>query len=49
VRWSEVAQGLKEFCYQGTISLHGEYDTPDFAERKRLAKRELGFLKKHLA
>jgi sugar phosphate isomerase/epimerase len=49
VHWNEVAQGLKEYRYQGTISLHGEYETRDLAERRRLAKRELEFLKKHLA
>jgi hypothetical protein len=26
VRWNEVAQGLKDCKYAGTISLHGEYE-----------------------
>ncbi|MBY0522310.1 MAG: sugar phosphate isomerase/epimerase [Gemmataceae bacterium] len=46
VRWNEVAQGLKDAKFSGTISLHGEYETKDLAERKRLAKQELEALKK---
>jgi sugar phosphate isomerase/epimerase len=49
VRWNEVAQGVKECRFNGTISLHGEYETKDLDERKALAKRELEFLKKQLA
>ena len=49
VRWDEVAQGLKECNFRGTISLHGEYETKDLAERKQLAKRELEFLKNRLS
>jgi sugar phosphate isomerase/epimerase len=49
VRWNEVAQGLKEAKFNGTISLHGEYETKDLAERKRLAKQELEALKKRFA
>ncbi len=49
VRWDEVAQGLKEQKFNGTISLHGEYEAKDLAERKKLAKEELEMLKKKLA
>jgi sugar phosphate isomerase/epimerase len=45
VRWNEVAAGLKEVGFNGTVSLHGEYETKDLAERKKLAKEELVFLK----
>lgn len=45
IRWTEVAQGLRETNFNGTISLHGEYETKDLAERKKLAKEELAFLK----
>jgi sugar phosphate isomerase/epimerase len=48
VRWNEVAQGLKERRFDGTISLHGEYHTRDLAQRKQLAKQELALVKKHL-
>jgi sugar phosphate isomerase/epimerase len=46
--WNDVGQGLKECKFNGTISLHGEYDTKDQDERLKLAKQELAFLKKHL-
>ena len=49
VRWSEVGQALKEAKFNGTISLHAEYETKDVAERKRLAKQELQTLKKLLS
>jgi sugar phosphate isomerase/epimerase len=49
VRWPDVAQAVKEAKFNGTISLHGEYEAKDLAERKELAKRELALLKKHLA
>ena len=48
VRWADVAAGLKEVRYGGTISLHGEYEAKDLAQRKELAKAELAFLKKQL-
>ena len=48
VRWNEVARGLKDARFNGTISLHGEYETKDLAERKQLAKEELEKLKKLL-
>jgi sugar phosphate isomerase/epimerase len=46
--WKDVGQGLKECKFNGTISLHAEYDTKDQEERLKLAKAELAFLKKHL-
>jgi sugar phosphate isomerase/epimerase len=49
VRWNEVAAGLKDTKFNGTISLHGEYETKDLAERKKLAKEELEALKKRFA
>jgi sugar phosphate isomerase/epimerase len=49
VQWKEVAQALKESKFNGTISLHGEYETKDQAERVQKAKDELAFLKKLLA
>ncbi len=48
VNWAEVGQGLKENKFNGTVSLHGEYEAKDLAERKRLAKQELALLKKNL-
>jgi L-ribulose-5-phosphate 3-epimerase len=49
VHWSEVGQAVKESKFNGTISLHGEYETKDQAERLQKAKDELAFLKKLLA
>jgi sugar phosphate isomerase/epimerase len=46
VRWADVGLAVKETKFNGTISLHGEYETKDLAERKELAKRELALLKK---
>ena len=40
---------VKDRKFNGTISLHAEYETKDMAERKAPAKRELDFLKKLLA
>jgi sugar phosphate isomerase/epimerase len=48
VRWDEVASGLKECKFNGTVSLHGEYEAKDLAERKKLAQQELALLKKQL-
>jgi L-ribulose-5-phosphate 3-epimerase len=48
VRWTDVAAGLKDVRFSGTISLHGEYEAKDLSQRKELAKAELAFLKKHL-
>jgi sugar phosphate isomerase/epimerase len=47
VRWSEAAAGLKDCQFNGTISLHGEYDAADLVERKKFARQELAWLKKH--
>ena len=49
VRWNEVGQAVKESRFNGTVSLHGEYETKDLDDRKRLAKEELAFLKARLA
>lgn len=49
VHWSDVAQAVKESKFNGTICLHGEYETKDQAERQQKAKDELAFLKKLLA
>jgi sugar phosphate isomerase/epimerase len=46
VRWDEVGRAVKESRFNGTVSLHGEYEAKDLAERKRLAKEELALLKK---
>jgi sugar phosphate isomerase/epimerase len=46
VRWNEVGQAVKESRFNGTVSLHGEYETKDLDDRKRLAKEELSLLKK---
>jgi sugar phosphate isomerase/epimerase len=48
VRWDDAAKGVKECKFNGTISLHAEYEAKDLDERKALAKRELDFLKKLL-
>jgi sugar phosphate isomerase/epimerase len=48
VRWNEVGQGLKECKFNGTVSLHGEYEVKELEERKKLARTELALLKKHL-
>lgn len=48
VHWPEFAQAVRDVNYQGTISLHGEYETRDIAERKALAQQELAMLKKLL-
>ena len=49
VRWAEVGQAVKAAKFNGTVSVHGEYETKDLAERKELAKRELALLKKQFA
>jgi sugar phosphate isomerase/epimerase len=49
VRWGDVALGLKDCGFQGTVSLHAEYEVKDLAERKKLAARELAFLKARFA
>jgi len=49
VRWNEVSQGLKECKFNGTISLHAEYEAAGLEERKKLAMQELASLKKQFA
>lgn len=49
VQWADVAKGIKTCGFNGTISLHGEYDTKDADERLSLAKKELAALKKAFA
>jgi sugar phosphate isomerase/epimerase len=49
VKWAEVGQGVKDCRFNGTVSLHGEYDAKDLDDRKRLAKKELDILKQRLA
>jgi sugar phosphate isomerase/epimerase len=49
VRWSDVGRAVKECKFNGTVSLHGEYEAKDLDERKQLARRELELLKKQLA
>jgi sugar phosphate isomerase/epimerase len=46
VHWKEVGDALKECKFNGTISIHGEYETKDQAERLQKAKDELALLKK---
>jgi sugar phosphate isomerase/epimerase len=48
VRWADLALGLKECGFKGTVSLHAEYEVKELAERKKLAARELAFLKERL-
>ena len=48
VRFGEIGKALADVQFTGTVSLHGEYDTNDLAERKRLAKEELMALRKVL-
>ncbi len=49
VRWGEVGQAVRACKFNGTVSLHGEYEAKDLAERQALAKQELALLKKYLA
>jgi len=49
VRWADVGKGLKAVKFNGTVSVHGEYEAKDLAERKKLAKEELAALKKAFA
>jgi sugar phosphate isomerase/epimerase len=48
VRWNEVAQAIQESGFRGGVSLHGEYEAKDLAERKSLARKELAFLRARL-
>jgi sugar phosphate isomerase/epimerase len=47
VRWADVDKGLKACKFNGTVSVHGEYEAASLDERKKLAKEELAALKKH--
>ena len=49
VRWSDVGRAVKECKFNGTVSLHGEYEAKDLDERKKLARQELELLKRQLA
>jgi sugar phosphate isomerase/epimerase len=49
VHWQEVGAALRQAGFAGTVSLHGEYEVKELAQRKRLAKAELALLKRHLA
>lgn len=46
VQWGDVAKGLKATKFNGTVSLHGEYEAKDAEERLTLARKELAALKK---
>jgi sugar phosphate isomerase/epimerase len=48
VRWEDVGAAVRKVKFNGTVSLHGEYETKDLDERRRLAQQELAFLKKVL-
>jgi sugar phosphate isomerase/epimerase len=48
VRWAEVGKALADCKFAGTVSLHGEYEAKDLADRTRLAKEELAALRKYL-
>lgn len=48
VQWDDVARAVKELGFNGTISLHAEYETKELSERQRLAEMELKFLKAKL-
>jgi sugar phosphate isomerase/epimerase len=49
VLWGEVGRAVQECKFNGTVSLHGEYEAKDLAERKKLARQELELLKRQLA
>lgn len=48
VRWADVARAVKQVRFDGTVSLHGEYELSDLDERQRVAREELIYLKKLL-
>jgi len=48
VQWSDVGKTIKAVGFNGTISLHAEYETAELPERKRLASVELELLKAKL-
>lgn len=45
VNWKDFGQAIRESKFNGTISLHGEYEAKDLAERTHLARLELSALK----
>jgi sugar phosphate isomerase/epimerase len=49
VNWIDVAKALKKRRFNGVVSLHGEYETKDVADRLAKAKAELAFLKERFA
>jgi sugar phosphate isomerase/epimerase len=49
VRWDDVGAAVRGVKFNGTVSLHGEYETKDLDERRRLAREELALLKKVLS
>lgn len=49
VKWKEVGQALKNSGYQGTISLHGEYELNGAPARGLAAAAEMAFLKEQFA
>jgi sugar phosphate isomerase/epimerase len=48
VKWPDVAAAVRQAKFNGTVSLHAEYEAKDRDERLRLAKRELAELKRLL-
>jgi sugar phosphate isomerase/epimerase len=46
VRWADVGNALKACKFNGTVSLHAEYEAKDLDERRKLARAELAALKK---
>ena len=45
VDWKEVAAAVKDRRFDGVVSLHGEYEAKDLADRQEKARAELRFLK----
>lgn len=46
VDWPEVRKALADRRFDGVVSLHGEYDVKDLADRTAKARTELEFLKR---
>jgi sugar phosphate isomerase/epimerase len=46
VEWEDVRKALADRKYNGVVSLHGEYEAVNLADRLAKAKAELEFLKK---
>jgi sugar phosphate isomerase/epimerase len=49
VDWKDVGKALKKRQFNGLVSLHGEYETANNADRLAKAKAELAFLHERLA